>query len=113
GADYKAIASAGGGILSSVRDARDRAGRDLAALTAKRLRALLAHGTTTVEVKTGYGLSPESELSHLAAIGALREPPSVIPTFLGAHEIPVEYRAKRGTYVDLVVDVMLPAVARQ
>ncbi len=113
GADYKAIAAAGGGILFSVRDARARSRRQLASLAQTRLRALLAHGTTTVEVKSGYGLSVESELEHLSAIGALKSPPSVVPTFLGAHEVPAEYRSRADEYVDLVVEEMLPAVVRQ
>jgi imidazolonepropionase len=74
---------------------------------------LLAHGTTTVEVKSGYGLSTDAELKQLAAIGALEEPPSVIPTFLGAHEVPQEFRGRADDYVRLVVDEMLPAVTRQ
>ena len=111
GTDYKSIAAAGGGILSSVRDARGRT--DLARLAQARLRAMLAHGSTTVEIKTGYGLSLESELDHLAAIGSLRPPPHVVPTFLGAHEVPPEFRGDPDRYVRLVVDEMLPAVAKQ
>jgi imidazolonepropionase len=113
GADYKAIAAAGGGILSSVRDVRGRSRAELVKLTQRRLRVLLAHGTTTVEVKSGYGLSLESELQQLAAIGALRAPPSVVATFLGAHEVPAEFRARPDDYVDLVVNEMLPAVVKQ
>ena len=113
GADYQAIAAAGGGILSSVRDVRARSRPQLARLARGRLRALLAHGTTTVEVKSGYGLSLESELDQLSAIGALKSPPSVVPTFLGAHEVPAEFRSRPDDYVDLVVEEMLPAVVRQ
>lgn len=113
GADYQAIAAAGGGILSSARDVRSRSRPDLAKLAQTRLRALLASGTTTVEIKSGYGLSVQSELDQLAAIGALRSPPSVIATFLGAHEVPPEFRSRPEEYVDLVVDEMLPAVAQQ
>jgi imidazolonepropionase len=114
GMDYKAIAAEGGGILSSVRDTRARSEAELRGLTANRLQHLLAHGTTTVEVKSGYGLETATELRQLAVIGALAPgPPALVPTFLGAHEIPLEYRPRRGDYVRLVIDEMLPAVARQ
>jgi imidazolonepropionase len=114
GMDYKAIAAEGGGILSSVRDARLRTTDQLTDLTRRRLRHLLAHGTTTVEVKSGYGLETATELKLLEVVGALAQgPPSLIATFLGAHEIPLEYRASRDAYVRLVIDEMLPEVARQ
>jgi imidazolonepropionase len=113
GEDYKTIAAAGGGILSSVRDARSRSVAELTRLTQARLRVLLSHGTTTVEVKSGYGLSTDSELNQLRAIGALREPPFVVPTFLGAHEVPPEFRSRPDDYVNLVTTEMLPAVAEQ
>ena len=114
GMDYKAIAAEGGGILSSVRDLRARAPADLRDLTVRRLRHLLAHGTTTVEVKSGYGLDTETELGTLAVIGDLAAgPPALVPTFLGAHEVPLEYRSRRHEYVQLVIERMLPAVAAQ
>jgi imidazolonepropionase len=114
GEDYKTIAAAGGGILSSVRDTRERSEANLRDLTARRLALLLAHGTTTVEVKSGYGLETATELRQLAVIGGLAGGvPSLIPTFLGAHEIPLEYRERRETFIRLVIEEMLPAVARQ
>jgi imidazolonepropionase len=114
GMDYKAIAAEGGGILSSVRDLRARSADDLRDRTARRLRHLLDHGSTTIEVKSGYGLDTESELRTLAVIGSLAAgPPALVPTFLGAHEIPLEYRSRRGDYVRLVIEAMLPAVAGQ
>ena len=114
GMDYKAIAAEGGGILSSVRDLRARSADDLRDRTARRLRHLLDHGSTTVEVKSGYGLDTESELRTLGVIGSLAAgPPALVPTFLGAHEIPLEYRSRRDDYVRLVIEEMLPAVARQ
>jgi imidazolonepropionase len=114
GMDYMAIAAQGGGILSSVRDARTRTAAELADLTARRVRLLLAHGTTTVEVKSGYGLDTETELRLLQVVGDLAAgPPTLVPTFLGAHEVPLEYRERRGEYVRLLVEQMLPAVARQ
>ncbi len=114
GKDYKAIAAEGGGILSSVRDTRRRTADELRDLTRRRLARLLAHGTTTVEVKSGYGLDLATELRQLDVIGALAEgPPRLVPTFLGAHEVPAEYRDRRAAYVALVIDEMLPAVVRQ
>jgi imidazolonepropionase len=114
GMDYQAIAAEGGGILSSVRDLRARSVEDLRERTARRLRHLLDHGTTTVEVKSGYGLETDAELRTLAVIGDLAAgPPTLVPTFLGAHEIPLEYRSRRDEYVRLVIEEMLPAVAAQ
>jgi imidazolonepropionase len=114
GMDYKAIAAEGGGILSSVRDLRARSVEDLRERTARRLRHLLDHGTTTVEVKSGYGLETDAELRTLAVIGDLAAgPPTLVPTFLGAHEVPLEYRSRRDEYVRLVIEEMLPAVAAQ
>jgi imidazolonepropionase len=114
GMDYKTIAAEGGGILSSVRDLRARSADDLRDRTARRLRHLLDHGSTTIEVKSGYGLDTESELRTLGVIGSLAAgPPALVPTFLGAHEIPLEYRSRRDDYVRLVIEEMLPAVARQ
>jgi imidazolonepropionase len=114
GMDYKAIAAEGGGILSSVRDVRAATRAQLTDLTRRRLSHLLAHGSTTVEVKSGYGLETATELRLLEVIGALATgPPNLIATFLGAHEVPPEYRADRDAYVRLVIEEMLPAVARQ
>jgi imidazolonepropionase len=115
GISYKEIAAQGGGILASVRDVRTRTVEDLASLTRTRLAHLLAAGTTTVEVKSGYGLSLESELSQLEAIDLASDSagPAVVPTFLGAHEVPPESRDDPDCYVSLVVEQMLPAVERQ
>ena len=90
GVDYKAIAAAGGGILQSVRDVRARSEAELEALTRARLRALLANGATTIEVKSGYGLELEAELKQLRVIRRLAAelPVTLVPTFLGAHEVP-------------------------
>ncbi|MDP3909855.1 MAG: imidazolonepropionase [Gemmatimonadales bacterium] len=115
GTDYKAIAAAGGGILQSVRDVRARTEDDLTAITRTRLAALLAQGATTIEVKSGYGLSLEAELKQLRVIRRLAgaQPATLVPTFLGAHEIPPEYRGKRKEYVTLLCEEMIPAVARE
>src|SRR5438093_4745935 len=115
GVDYRAIAAAGGGILQSVRDVRSRPEAELAALTRARLGALLARGATTIEVKSGYGLELEAELKQLRVIRQLAGelPATLIPTFLGAHEVPPEYRSKRADYVRLVCEDMIPVVARE
>lgn len=115
GATYQQIAAQGGGILQSVRDVRARSAAELEALTRSRLLALRAHGSTTVEVKSGYGLELESELKQLRVVRRLVEAErlQLVPTFLGAHEVPAEYRSRRADYVRLVVEEMLPAVARE
>ena len=115
GANYEEIAEASGGIRSSI-DAVRKAGKT--ALTQK-VSAVLAdlagHGTTTVEAKSGYGLSLESELKSLETIrDAAREwPGTVVPTFLGAHAVPPEFRGRSQEYVDLVCNGMMPVVARR
>lgn len=113
GVTYQEIGAAGGGILSSVRDVRRRSAEELRDLTARRLHHLLRHGTTTVEVKSGYGLSVEHELKQLDVIRALRgRAPRPVATFLGAHEVPEEHRVDPEGYVRLVIEEMLPAVTR-
>ena len=115
GEDYQAIAAAGGGILSSVRDLRARGEDELLDLARGRLASLAALGSTTVEIKSGYGLTVADELKSLRAIRRLQAevPLTLVPTFLGAHEVPEEYRPRRAEYVRLVCDVMLPAVAAE
>jgi imidazolonepropionase len=115
GVSYQAIAAAGGGILSTVADFRVRTRDELRALAVTRLGAVAALGTTTVEIKSGYGLAVEPELKALRLIAWLRErsPLTIVPTFLGAHEVPEEYRSRRDAYVRLVIEEMLPAVARE
>jgi imidazolonepropionase len=115
GASYEEIAEAGGGIRSSIDGVRKAS---KSALTEKVFAALMdmaRHGTTTVEAKSGYGLNLESELKSLEAIrAAAREfPGAVVPTFLGAHAVPPEYRALSQEYVDLVCNEMMPAVAKR
>lgn len=114
GEDYKAIAAAGGGILSSVRDLRARGEDELVALARERLDWVASLGTTTVEIKSGYGLTLEDELKSLTAVRRLQAdvPLTLVPTFLGAHEVPEEYRHRRSDYVRYVAEVMIPAVAR-
>ena len=115
GADYKAIAAAGGGIIESVRDVRSCSETLLEALTFVRVSKLHASGSTTIEVKSGYGLELEAELKQLRIIQHLGEtlPIRLVPTFLGAHEVPPEYRGRRGEYVRLLCEEMIPVVARE
>ena len=113
GATYQEIAAGGGGILSTVEATRRATGEQLVESSLPRLGRMLRCGTTTAEVKSGYGLTVESELKMLRAIRRLGEsqPVNLIPTFMGAHEIPREYRADPDAYVALVVEQMIPAVA--
>jgi imidazolonepropionase len=115
GVPYMEIARRGGGINASVRDVRARSLEELIALTRERLHTLLRHGTTTVEVKSGYGLDTQAELKQLHAVRAAAAdvPLTVVPTFLGAHEFPPEYREDRNRYVDILIDEMIPAVAAE
>ena len=118
GLGYMEIAKQGGGIHASVRDLRSRGEDELLALALPRLRRLAAYGTTTVELKSGYGLSLEDELKSLHVIQRLQSalPLRIVPTFLGAHEIPLEYREKprtREEYIALIVSEMIPRVARE
>jgi imidazolonepropionase len=113
GATYAEIAASGGGILSTVRATRAASIQDLVEASRPRFDEMLASGTTTCEAKSGYGLTTESELEMLRAIAALdaAHPMDIVPTFMGAHEVPPEYRARRADYVRLVIDEMIPAVA--
>ena len=115
GERYEAIAEKGGGIRASVRCLREVSEDDLTALVRARLRTLLAQGTTTVEAKSGYGLSLEAESKQLRALAraASDSPVTVIPTFLGAHEVPDEFRDRRSEYVDLLAETMIPGIARE
>jgi len=112
GKSYQEIAAAGGGIRSSVRDLRETSVADLTKRTTKTLENLLRHGVTTIEAKSGYGLSTESEIKSLEIIRNLNEnqPLDLIPTFLGAHEVPDEYRDKRNEYIELLINEMMPRV---
>jgi imidazolonepropionase len=115
GVPYMEIARRGGGILSSVRDLRALSEDDLVERSLPRLAEMLQAGTTTAEVKSGYGLDTESELKTLRAIRRLNgmQPIDLVPTFLGAHEFPPEYRDDRDGYVDVLVKEMIPAVAEE
>ena len=113
GETYAQIAAGGGGIVETVRATRAAEESTLVESTRRRLDEMLAAGTTSCEIKSGYGLDTESERKMLRAIAELRRthPMSIAATFMGAHEIPLEYRARREAYVDLICNEMIPAVA--
>jgi imidazolonepropionase len=113
GASYADIAAGGGGILATVRATRETPEEALLAGTRRRLDEMLRLGTTTCEAKSGYGLSTQSELKILRVLQTLRRehPIDIVPTFMGAHEVPPEYRGRTSDYVDLVTGDMIPAVA--
>jgi imidazolonepropionase len=112
GATYAEIAAEGGGIVRTVAATRAASEAELVDAALPRLGAMLESGTTTCEVKSGYGLSVDAELTMLRAIRAVaaRQPIDIVATFMGAHEVPPEYRDRRADYVRLVVEEMLPAV---
>src|SRR2546421_258328 len=115
GASYQEIAAAGGGIRSTVRRTRAASEDELLALALRREEWFLRAGTTTVEAKSGYGLTVEDELKILRVVRRLQREGKIsyVPTFLGAHEVPDEYRARRDEYVELVTEEMLPRVASE
>ena len=115
GVDYLDILRRGGGILSSVRAVRAASEEEVFSITAERARSALRFGTTTLEIKSGYGLETEAELKMLRVIQRIGEetPVDVVATFLGAHAVPEEYAGAPDRYVDLVAHEMIPAVSRQ
>jgi imidazolonepropionase len=112
GATYAEIAAAGGGIVGSVQATRAAPEERLVADTRRRLDEMLRCGTTTCEAKSGYALTLDGELKMLRAIRQLAASHDIeiAPTFMGAHEVPVEYRDQRARYIQLVIDEMIPAV---
>lgn len=115
GRSYVEIAQAGGGILNSARRLRSTPPETLVSNLRQNADRFLLLGTTTIEAKSGYGLSTESELTQLRAIREVdrSHPLSLVPTFLGAHEIPEDYKADRESYVRLLCDEMIPRVAAE
>lgn len=115
GATYQEIAAEGGGIQTTVRGTREASIDELVAIGKKLAWEAIAHGTTAMEVKSGYGLSTESELKLLEAIKILKSelPIHISTTFMGAHDFPIEYKDDRDGYVDLVCNEMLPLVAEK
>ncbi|HXQ48875.1 MAG TPA: imidazolonepropionase [Thermoplasmata archaeon] len=115
GLDYAEIARLGGGILSTVRATRKASRGQLLTETSERLRAMARAGSTSIEVKTGYSLTPRGEVELLRLIPRLAERTGLrlVPTFLGAHAVPPEYRGRADSYVDRLIREALPVVARQ
>ena len=113
GKTYLEVMEAGGGIISTVKATRDASLRELKDQTRSRLKSIFAHGTTTLEAKTGYGLNTTTEILMLRALLELdqEEPLDIVPTFLGAHAVPPEYEGDTAGYTDLVWKEMIPALA--
>jgi imidazolonepropionase len=115
GRSYLEIAQAGGGIASTVRQTREATEQQLVERAGQFLEGMLALGVTTVECKSGYGLNEEAELKLLRVYRRLaqEQPVRLVPTFLGAHAVPAEFKDNRAAYVDLLVNRLIPAVARE
>ncbi|HAV24424.1 MAG: imidazolonepropionase [Ignavibacteria bacterium GWA2_55_11] len=115
GVSYQEIANRGGGILSTVKATRAATKRELKRLTARRLDLMMQHGTTTMEIKSGYGLNEEAELKMLEAIRELQDehPATVVATFLGAHAVPPEYEGRSDEYITLLIERILPYIAKR
>ena len=112
GVSYEEIARAGGGIASTVRATRDASEAELIAASRPRLHALMSEGVTTVEIKSGYGLTTHDETKMLRAAQALRsEEISIATTFLGAHAVPPEFAANADGYIDYLINDTLPTIA--
>ena len=115
GATYMDIMNAGGGIHATTRMTREAMEDELVVQTTRRLNSFLAHGVTTVEGKSGYGLDLETELKQLRAMKRLNEthPVDLVPTFMGAHAVPQEFKGREDDYIDVLVNDMLPRVAEE
>lgn len=115
GVSYLEILESGGGILSTVRSTREATDQELYDKAKKSLDIMLLQGATTVEAKSGYGLTLEDELKQLQVTRSLNEshPVDLVSTFMGAHAVPTEYKGRSDEYVDLVINAMLPEVKRQ
>lgn len=115
GATYMAIMNAGGGIHASMRMTREATPEQLVAQTTKRLASFLAHGVTTVESKSGYGMDLATELKQLQVMQTLNEsqPVELVPTFMGAHAVPTAYKGREDEFVEHIITEMLPVVAEQ
>lgn len=112
GKSYKEISRSGGGIRASIKGVRKVSREELVELGLKRIQKMLEQGTTTIEAKSGYGLSTDSEMKMLEAISELNEisEMDIIPTFLGAHEFPEEYKDTPEKYIKILIEEMLPEV---
>ncbi len=115
GKTYEEIADAGGGIVSSINGVRNATEDQLFDESIERVNFFLGHGTTTIEAKSGYGLTVEDELKSLRVIKRMNEASSldIIPTFLGAHDFPPEFKNNTNGYIDLICNEMIPQVAEE
>ena len=115
GKSYQEIAKAGGGILSTMNETRAATKKELLRSAERRLNEMMRYGTTTVEIKTGYGLSVDGEMKMLDVLHDLRRDHymTVVPTFLGAHAFPPEFKEDRNGYVELILNRMLPYVGEK
>ncbi len=115
GKTYEEIAAAGGGIRNSARAFQNAAKEEIKEITRDRLKTFTVYGTTTIEAKSGYGLSTRDEIKALEIIQELNAETrlEMIPTFLGAHEVPDEYQDRRDAYINLVIDEMIPIIAKR
>ena len=113
GKSYEDISKAGGGILSSINGVRDASEDELYSFCQNHVNFFLDHGTTTIEAKSGYGLTLEDELKSLRVIKRLNENSDLdlVPTFMGAHDFPKEFKGDHDSYINLICDEMIPAVA--
>ena len=112
GKSYVEISQSGGGIRSSISGVRGTSEEELYQLAEKRINKIISNGTTTLEAKSGYGLSTESEIKMLKVIKKLNEnlPIDIISTFLGAHEFPIEYKDDKEKYIDILMNGMMPKI---
>ncbi|MEH7096827.1 imidazolonepropionase, partial [Neobacillus vireti] len=115
GATYMDIMNAGGGIHATTRMTREATEEELVLQTKRRLDSFLVHGVTTVEGKSGYGMNLETELKQLRVMKVLQEQHAIdlVPTFMGAHAVPPEFKGKEDQFVDYLVDEMLPTIAQE
>lgn len=115
GATYMEIMNAGGGIHATTRMTREATDEELIEQTSRRLDSFLQHGVTTVEGKSGYGMNLETELKQLRIMKLLQETHAVdlVPTFMGAHAVPPEYKGREDEFVDILIEEMLPVVAQE
>lgn len=115
GATYMEIMNAGGGIHATARMTRDASEEQLMEETSRRLDSFLLHGVTTIEGKSGYGMNLETELKQLRIMKRLQEahPIDIVPTFMGAHAVPPEYKGREDNFVNYLIEEMLPAVAEE
>jgi len=115
GKSYMEILEGGGGILRTVRDTRGASSQELFRESAKRLESMMAHGSTTIEAKSGYGLDKDVEIRMLETVKRLDEeyPVSLVPTYLGAHVVAPEFKGDGDAYVDFIVTEVIPDIAKR